>query len=445
MSPILIALLLAAALLLLAVGGLLAATEAAFGVRSRAELDELAAESPRVRGAIEAIAADGVASVNAMSFARVIAETLAGVLITLVLAYTIDDLWITLLLSTLIVTGTTFVLVGSSPRTVGVHHPDAIIRFAAPVVRVVRVVLGPLAGALKRFGDRVTPGRAAGTSRIRDEQQLLSMVDQATEQSVLEEDDRDYIHSLVEFGETLVREVMVPRIDMVTADETVSVREGLELLLSSRLSRVPVVVEGDVDAVQGVIFLRDVAGFAHRRPEEAEIAPLSRVMKPAMFVTELQRADDLLRQMQREASHLALVVDEYGGISGLVTLEDLIEELLGDISDEHDRDAPEAELQEDGSFTVAARLSIDRLSEMFGVGLSDDDIDTVGGLVAKHLGRLADVGDQVVVEGIQLEALTTERKRQRLVTVGARWVGTTPENVEDHSGSSAGDTAREKN
>lgn len=445
MSPVLVALFLSAALVLLVVGGLLAATEAAISVRSRAELEVLADAAPRSGNAIRSLAHEGSESLNAMGFARVIAETLSGVLITLVLAYTIDELWITLLLSTLIVTATTFVLVGSSPRTVGTHHPDEIIRFSAPLVRVVRMSLGPVAGALKRLGDRVTPGRGPGVSRIRDEQQLLSMVDQATEQSVLEEDDRDYIHSLVEFGDTLVREVMVPRIDMVTVDDTAPVREGLELLLSSRFSRLPVVTEGDVDAVEGVIYLRDVSGFAHRRPEESETTPLSRLMKPAMFVTELQRADDLLRQMQREATHLALVVDEYGGISGLVTLEDLIEELLGEISDEHDRDVPEIELLEDGSFTVTARLTIDRLSEMFGIELDDEDVDTVGGLVAKHLGRLATVGDQVVVSGIQLEALTTERKRQSLVTVGARWVGSEQETLEHHSGSPAADAAGEKN
>lgn len=281
-------------------------------------------------------------------------------------------------------------------------------------------IISRLASASKRLSGRVALGRG----RVRDEEQLLLLVDQATEQDLLEEDDRDYIHSLVEFGDTLVRSVMVPRTDMVTIDADQSVREALELLLSSRHSRLPVVASGgDIDDVEGVVYLRDASGFQLRRPEEAETAPVSRIMKPAMFVPELQSADDLLRQMQREANHLALVVDEYGGISGLVTLEDLIEELLGDISDEHDRETAEVEVLADGTYVVSARLAVDRLGELFHIELEDDDVDSVGGLVAKHLGRLADEGDSVVVRGIELTALETERKRQRLVTVGARWVG----------------------
>jgi len=269
---------------------------------------------------------------------------------------------------------------------------------------------------------RIAGRIALGRGRVRDEQQLLEVVDQAAEQDLLEADDRDYIHSLVEFGETLVREVMVPRIDMVTVHAEETIRDALELLLNSRHSRLPVVT-GDADEVVGMVYLRDASGFLLRRPEEAEAQPVTRIMKPALFVPELQRADELLRQMQRESNHLALAVDEYGGISGLVTLEDLIEELLGDISDEHDRDAPEVVAQADGSYLVHARVPIDRLGELFGLELEDDEVDSVGGLVAKQLGRLAEVGDTVQVAGIELTAVATERRRQRLVTVAARWVG----------------------
>ena len=423
MTGLLSAIFIAAALALLAIGGLLAASDAALSVRSRADLLALADEaSPRTGSAIRVISHDIPSHVGAISFARVSAETLSAVLVTLVLAQLGLPLWLTLLLAALIVTGTTFVLVGSSPRTVGTHHPEAMIRFSARFVRFVRVLLGPIAGALMRFGDRVTPGRVSGGVRIRDEQQLLSMVDQAAEQELLEADDRDYIHSLVEFGDTLVREVMRPRIDMVTVDTEQSVREALEVMLASRHSRLPVVTSGDADEVEGIVYLRDASGFALRRPEEASSASAARIMKPATFVPELQRADDLLRQMQREARHLALVVDEYGGISGLVTLEDLIEELVGDISDEHDREAPEVIMQDDGSVRVSARLPVDRLGELFGIELEDDEVDSVGGLMVKQLGRLAETGDEAIVAGILLTALETG-KRQRLVAVGAQWVG----------------------
>ena len=276
-----------------------------------------------------------------------------------------------------------------------------------------------LSDATKRIAGRVALGRG----KLRDGEQLLSIVDQAAEQELLEEDDRDYIHSVVEFGETIVREVMVPRTDMVTIEAAQSVREGLELLLSSRHSRIPVVTGGDSDEVEGVIYLRDASGFVLRRGSESEDTPVTRIMKPAVFVPELQRADDLLKQMQREANHLALVVDEYGGISGLVTMEDLIEELLGEISDEHDRDVAEIQITAEGGFIVSARLAASELGELFEVNLDDDEVDSVGGLFAKHLGRLADEGDMVVIDGIELTALATERRRQRLTSVGARWVG----------------------
>lgn len=430
MSVGLIALLLTAAVLLLGVGGLLAAADAALGVRSRAELLALADSSPRTGAAIRAIAEDEGAHANALSFARVFAETLAAVLITLVLAYSLDELWLELVIATLAMTALTFVLVGSSPRTVGTHHPDQVIRFAAPSIRAIRVILGPVATGLKRFGDRVTPGRGDGGARIRDEQQLLSMVDQAAEQSLLEADDQEYIHSLVEFGDTLVREVMVPRIDMVTVDGEITVHAALDQVITSRHSRVPVIT-GEVDDVAGVVYLRDLSSFLLRRPEEAAIAPVTRVMKPAVFVPETQRADKLLRRMQSEANHLALVVDEYGGISGLVTLEDLIEELLGEISDEHDRDVPEAAQQPDGSYLVSARLSVEELGDLFGIELDDDEVDTVGGLVAKELGRLPEQGDTITIAGIALTAMTMERRRQRLLIVAARWVGN--DNAEETS------------
>lgn len=280
-----------------------------------------------------------------------------------------------------------------------------------------------LVSRITATGKRIAGRVALGRGLVRDEEQLLSLVDLATEQELIEENDRAYIHSLVEFGETLVREVMVPRTDMVVIDASQTIRECLELLLSSRHSRLPVVAEGDADEVVGVVYLRDTSGFHLRRPEESETAQVSRIMKPAMFVPELQRADELLRQMQRESNHLALVVDEYGGISGLVTLEDLIEELLGDISDEHDRETAEVEPLADGSLKVSARLSVSELGDLFGASITEDEVDSVGGLVAKVLGRLAEEGDTVTVAGIELVALETERKGQRLVSVSARYVG----------------------
>lgn len=408
-------LLLVVAVILIALGGLLAAADSALMVLSRADLQTLAERSPRTGRAIEAIARDTRAHVNAVSFVRVLAETSAAVFITVTLAANIAELWLVLLIATVIMTGVTFVLVGSSPRSVGSHHPDTILRLSAPFIRGVRVVLGPIASGLIRLGDRVTPGRGVAT-RVRDEQQLLSIVDQAAESAVLEEDDREYIHSVLEFGDTVARSIMVPRTDMVTIDADISVRDALEVFLNSGHSRVPVMSD-DVDDIEGVLYLRDVTAFMVRHPEESVGMPISTLMKPAVFVPESQKADELLRQMQLEANHLALVVDEYGGIAGLVTLEDLIEELVGEIADEYDRDGDPVEALEDGRYRVSARLPIDELGDLFERELDDEDVDTVGGLFTKLNGRLADAGDVVSIAGLRLTADRTERRRKNLVTV----------------------------
>jgi len=400
----------AAAVLLVALGGLLAAAEAALSVLSRQDLGELA-EGSRTSRSLLAIAADPGEHVNALAFVRIVSETSAAVLVTLALAQVFDEWWWTLLLAAAIMTAVSFVLVGSSPRAVGRVHARPLMRAVAPVVRAVRILIGPIADLLVRIGDRVTPGRPR-TVTFSSEEQLLSMVDEATELDVLEEDDRELIHSIFEFGETVVREVMVPRTDMVTVEEDARVGDAVEVFYERGVSRIPVIGE-DVDEVVGVLYLRDAVRAAARSAEltAAEVA------RPALFVPESQKADALLRQLQRESNHLAMVVDEYGGIAGLVTMEDVIEELVGDISDEYDRDTPDVVELGDGRFRVAARLPIDELGDLFDLELDDDDVDSVGGLLTKELGRLPVPGSSAEVAGLRLTAERAEGRRRRIATL----------------------------
>lgn len=422
MSTGLAILFLALAALLSTGSALLAAVDAAYAVSSRTDLEQLAEAKPLKQHLILAISEDRPSHMNATNFTRVVAEAFAAVLISLAFVAIFENLWLALLAAAAVTAFVSFVLVGASPRTLGAQYPDFIISATARWVRFLRVCLGPVATALIRMGTRVSPGKAATPGRLRDEQQLLSMVDQAAEQELLQEDEQGLIHSVVDFSDTMLREVMVPRTEMVTVDSTATINDVIEVLLHSRYSRIPV-TSGDSDEVIGVVYLRDVSSFAHRRPEEVGTANVTRVMKPAQFVPELQRAGALLREMQRNSNHLALVVDEYGGIAGLVTLEDLIEELIGDISDEYDREIEEVIDLGGGRFEVLGRLGIEELGELFDRELEDEDVDTVSGLIAKHLGRLATEGDTVVVEGIELTVLKTHRKRQRLVSARAAWVG----------------------
>lgn len=405
---------LAAAILLVAFGGLMAAVDAAITAQSRADIAELAANS-RAKRSLDAIAKDTGAHLNAVNFMRIIAETTAAVLVTLLFASWFEQLWLALLFSALIMTAVSFVLVGASPRSVGRAHPTGLLAGTAPLVHFVRVLLGPVANALVALGNRVTPGRTR-LATFTSENQLLSMVDEATELDVLGEGDRELIHSIFEFNDTVVRELMIPRTDMVTIDAGASIGAAMGVFLSKGFSRVPV-VDGEVDDVTGILYLRDVARLVYERPLNAEQLTVGELARPAVFVPESKMADDLLRQMQLESNHLAMVVDEYGGIAGLVTLEDLIEELVGDISDEYDRDVVEVENLGGGRFRVAARLPVDELGELFDLDLDDDDVDSVGGLLAKALGRLPVAGSVVTVSGLVLTAERTEGRRKRISTV----------------------------
>jgi CBS domain containing-hemolysin-like protein len=402
------------AVLLVALGGLLAAADSAMSVLSRTDLQDLAVRS-RARKSLLAIASDVGAHVNAVNFMRVVTESTAAVLVTLALAYTVEDVWLALLLAALGMTIVSFVLVGSSPRAVGRVHARTVMRQSAWLVHAFRVVLGPIAAALVRIGDRVTPGRPR-TSSFASEEQLLSMVDEATELDVLEEDDRELIHSIFEFSDTVVREVMIPRTDMVTIDGDADIGTAMGLFLSRGVSRMPVIGE-HIDDVIGVLYLRDVARLSYEKPLDAESMTVAELARPTLFVPESQKADDSLRQMQLESNHLAMVVDEYGGIAGLVTMEDLIEELVGDISDEYDREVVEVVDLGDGRYRVSARLPVDELGELFGIELDDDDVDSVGGLLAKALGRLPLAGSSATHSGIILTAERTEGRRKRVTTV----------------------------
>ncbi|MGX5680216.1 hemolysin family protein [Schumannella luteola] len=404
----------AASVLLVVFGGLLAAADSALSVLSRSDLVDLALTS-RARRSLLAISRDTGAHVNALNFMRIVSETTAAVLVTLVFAYVFEEWWWALLLSAGIMTAVSFVIVGSSPRSVGRVHARGVIRFAAPVVRATRVLLGPIADALVAIGNRVTPGRPR-TATFSSEEQLLSMVDEATELDVLEEDDRELIHSIFEFNDTVVREVMVPRTDMVTIDGDSSVDAAMGLFLARGVSRVPVIGE-DIDEVLGVLYLKDVTRVVFEQALDAKSLTAASLARPAVFVPESQKADSLLRQLQLESTHLAMVVDEYGGIAGLVTLEDLIEELVGDISDEYDREVAEIEDLGEGRYRVAARLPIDELGDLFGLELEDDEVDSAGGLLTKSLGRLPVRGDSAEASGLILTAERTEGRRKRVTTV----------------------------
>jgi len=402
------------ALFLVVVGGLLTAINAGLGVVGRNDLIELAATKKKPQ-ALHRVASDLPAHITALRFVRVVVETMAAVLITLAVSLWLGSWWQVLLVSGAILTAVSFVVVGSSPRSVGERNASTMVGLFAGLVRAVRIVVGPLADGLIVLGNIVTPG-AGGVKRVASEDQLRNWVDEAADQDILEEEDRDLLHSVFEFGDTIVREVMVARTDMITVDAEDSLHQVMAVFLDKGVSRIPVIGK-DSDEVLGICYLRDVARVEHEKPATAKKMAISLLAKPALFIPESKKADDTLRFLQSEQNHLAMVVDEYGGIAGLVTLEDLIEELLGEISDEYDRDVEEIYPLGPDTYRVSAKYSVDDLADLYDVDIDEDDVDTVGGLLTKHVGRILEAGSRAETPDLVLVAEKPAGRNQRVAWI----------------------------
>jgi putative hemolysin len=307
-----------------------------------------------------------------------------------------------------------FVLAEAIPKNYAVRNPDKSALFAAPFVTVVvrfwpvRVLSSGLVWLAEKLGGG--PSGAASVS----ESELLALADVATEEEVIEHSERVLIHSIIEFGDTVVREVMVPRPDMRTVDADQTVSEVLSIAMDVGFSRLPV-YRGNIDDVVGIAYAKDLMR-AERNSRGQE--PVGGHVRDARFVPETKRVASLMREMQELKYHQAIVVDEYGGTAGLVTLEDLIEELVGEIVDEFDTEEPEIQRLPDGEVSVSARLGVDELAELMQTELPTGGWDTVGGLVFDLLGHVPQQGESVVVDGLRLVAERVEGNRIGRVRVG---------------------------
>jgi len=233
------------------------------------------------------------------------------------------------------------------------------------------------------------------------------MAEVGSEEGAIEKDEKEYIHAIFEFGDTVVREVMVPRPDMVSMDVDSPLDDALDVVIRHGYSRIPV-YRGSADEILGVVYAKDVLRHLRNRRTDRSLADIAR--KP-YFVPESKKVSDLLKEMQREKFHLAVVVDEYGSVVGLVTLEDLIEEIVGEIADEYDREEPNVEPAGDDRFRVNARLPVDELNDLLDVNLPNTEWDTVGGLMMGILGRLPAQGEEVEFENLRFKAERVQGRR----------------------------------
>ncbi|MFL6163923.1 MAG: hemolysin family protein [Jatrophihabitantaceae bacterium] len=421
--------LLVAAVLLIPAAGALAAADAALARISVARVEELVREGRRGSRSLSRLVVDRARYTNLLLLLRVAAELTATVFVTTVATGLWgSDLWV-ILGSILVMVVISYALIGVGPRTLGRQHAYPVSLLAAGPVLLLGRFFGPLASLLILLGNAVTPGRGYREGPFASEIELRELVDMAESRGVVERGEREMIQSVFDLGDTIAREVMVPRTDVVFIESTKTVPQALALALRSGFSRIPVVAD-NVDDVVGLVYLKDLVRRG-QDPERARQTKLDEVMRPPSFVPESKRVDQLLREMQTTNSHMAIVIDEYGGTAGLITIEDILEEIVGEIRDEYDVEQAPVEALPDGSYRLTARLPVEDLGELFGVEVPrGDDVETVGGLLAQVLGRVPIAGSSAAAYGLELTAESTRGRRNRIDTVLVRRLADSAEEAE---------------
>jgi CBS domain containing-hemolysin-like protein len=408
-------LLTAAALIVAA--GVFSAADASLASYSRARAEELVGEGVAGARRLTHLLDDRARYLNTALLLRLLCETSAAVIVTLEIRQWYGGArWPTVLTAVGAMLVVSFVVIGVAPRTVGRQHADRIAPYAASLLTAADTVLGPIPQLLILIGNAITPGRGFRKGPFSTETELRELVDLAEASAVIESGERAMIHSVFEFGDTIAREVMVPRGDVVYIERYKNLRQTLSLFLRSGFSRVPVIDE-NLDDIVGFAYLKDVVRRDFEAPEVEFTQHVDEVMRPALYVPESKQVDALLSEMQATRQHIAVVVDEYGGTAGLVTIEDLLEEIVGEITDEYDAEQAESTTLEDGSIRVASRFPIDDLDELVGFDVEEEDVDSVGGLMAKHLGRVPIPGSHVDAHGLRFVAEAAAGRRNKIESV----------------------------
>ena len=407
------------AIALIALGGLFAAIDAAVSTVSLARVQELVREERPGAVSLFKVMSERPRYINLVVLLRIICEITATVLLVVFLYDNFGMKWALFGTATIMVV-TSFVVIGVGPRTLGRQHAYSISLVTALPLRVISWLLMPLSRLLVVLGNMLTPGRGLRNGPFASEIELREVVDLAQQRGVVAADERRMIESVFELGDTPAREVMVPRTEMIWIESDKSADQATSVAVRSGHSRIPVIGE-NVDDVVGVVYLKDCVQQAYYSSAGGRDTVVTEVMRPAVFVPDSKPLDELLREMQRDRNHMTLLVDEYGAIAGLVTIEDVLEEIVGEIADEYDAAevAPVEELG-DNKFRVSARLPIEDVGELYGVEFEEDlDVDTVGGLLALELGRVPLPGSEVVSHGLLLHAEggPDHRGRVRIGTV----------------------------
>ena len=386
------------------------------------------AERPEHKGALQAVAKDLPRYMSVLLLLRAILECLVAVLVTAAFVHWLSDDWRAVLAAAGVVILMHYALTGVRPQLgrVGPRTERTAGR-AARFLYPLTLALGPLPRLLVAVGNTLPPRRRpmpADGSEPGDESggpvarsELRGLVDYLERRTGIEPGEREMVRSVFELGDTIAREVMVPRTDMVFIESDKTVEQALSLHLRSGFSRIPVVGENEDDVV-GIAYLKDIVAWSHEHPGAEATEKVATVMRPASYVPDSKPVDELLRQMQAQRNHMVIVIDEYGGTAGLVTIEDLLEEIVGEITDEYDNEQPPVTWLSADSARVTARLAVSELEELFSVHIdAAEDVETVAGLLAQALGRVPIAGSTAVVNGLRLTAEPGSGRRNKIGTV----------------------------
>ena len=421
------------AIALIVVSGLLIAAETAMTRVSKTRIDELRKEGNGNEKRAElllGVLQDRARYVNVLFLLSTIATITSITLISYVAvrALTSGDGWSTWIALVVVIAALVvmaYIGLGVAPRTLGRQHAERIALIAARPTRFLATILGPITTLLIVIGNALTPGKGFREGPFDTAAELREMVDLAGADDLIEDAERKMIHSVFDLGDTFAREVMVPRTEMVFIERNKSLRQAISLSLRSGFSRIPVIGE-NADDIVGVIYLKDMVRrtFEHHEAEREDT--VDSLMRATSFVPDSKPADELLKDMQAARVHVAIVVDEYGGTAGLVTIEDILEEIVGEIADEYDTAAPEVTQLDDDRYRVLSRMNLDDFAELTQVEINaeDEGVDTVLGLMAKRLGRVPIPGAEVVENGWSLVAERGAGRRNRIGAVLATRIAT---------------------
>lgn len=404
--------------LLLLFAGFLAGSESAINSISRVFVEELEIKSSRAAKWVQRVIKDPARYLNVILLVRKACELTATVIVANSFVSLFESNVVALSLTVALMVVLSYVVVGVGPRTLAKQNAGQWIIPSCFVAVIMATVMSPITAILIAIGNAITPGKGFKSGPFANEAELRDLVDQAHERGLVEESEHEMIHSVFELGDTLVRELMVPRTEMVWIEGNKNLRQGLSLALRSGFTRIPVIGE-NLDSILGIAYVKDLA----RRTHEYRDSELSELVKEhlrkATFVPETKTAADLLKEMQRDQIHLAIVIDEYGGTAGLITIEDILEEIVGEIADEYDDDVEEIEWISQTQARVSARLHIEDLADNLDIELSDEekeDVDTIGGFVAKTLGRVPIPGSVISLHDWQITAERPVGRRHRIAT-----------------------------